>query len=60
MVLCLYEVILFYPDMHRTLKIVFQYDFRLISHTLAVSAVGAGSGKHGALKVVFHWLFEVN
>ena len=33
--------------------------FGQITHTLVVCVVGAGLGKHGALKVV-QWLFEVN
>ena len=57
-VLCFYEVVLLY-----LIRLCFENCFPVvifcqITHTLVACVVGAGPGKHGALKVVFHWLFS--
>ena len=55
-VLCFYEVVLLYLI---NMGLCFENCFPVVifgqrTHTLVTYVVGAGPGKHGALKVVFH------
>ena len=52
-------MVLFYADKHRALKLLSSSYFRSNNAQTGCLCWEGGPGIHGALKVVFHWLFEV-